>query len=159
MLSSGKVQAAVVAARAQLSEHAQVTVQGVVSELAAYGFSDIGEVLRACEWPDLLGKAPERVRRTIASVRIKRQLEGKGADAKPVEIIEFRLWPKDAALEKLGKYLGMFSETGLTPRQLETFMDGLTALLERHVSPDQIPHVLEGLQQLRLAAVPRGETS
>ena len=28
------------------------------------------------------------------------------------EVIELKLWPKDSALDKLGKHLGMFKETG-----------------------------------------------
>lgn len=103
---------------ALISEHAgralgkaEVTVARVLEELALVGFSDIGGVL------DFTGIEPQlraasditpQARRTISSVKVRRYVEGSGEDAKTVEVTEFKLWPKDAALEKLGRYLKMF---------------------------------------------------
>lgn len=99
--------------RSELALSTNITNERVLKELAVIAFSDVGEVLDfSGDSPRL--KAPaditESARRSIASVKVKRYMEGHGEDAKEVEVTEFRFWSKDAALDKIGKHLGMFPE-------------------------------------------------
>jgi phage terminase small subunit len=88
-------------------------VDSVVDELKRVAFSDIGDIL------DMTGEVPKlkaakdiplAARRAISSVKVRRVLDGKGKQAREVEIIEFRLWDKNPALEKAMKYLGMLKD-------------------------------------------------
>jgi phage terminase small subunit len=76
--------------------------------------SDVGDII------DFSGPEPKmkpaneiplRARRCISSVKVKRYVEGKGEDAKSVEIIEFKLWSKPDALEKAGRHLGLLKDS------------------------------------------------
>ncbi len=113
LLRNPKVAAAVAARASRVTRKAEVTVERVLDELETLGFSDIGEILdfsgdRLClRSPSAI---PERARRAISAVKVKRYVEGHGEEAQTVEVTEFKLWSKDAALEKLGKYLKMFVE-------------------------------------------------
>ena len=51
---------------------------------------------------------PESIRRCISAVKIRREVVGD--DETPTELVEFRLWPKDSALEKLARHLGLFKD-------------------------------------------------
>lgn len=122
------------------AQKADITIERVLEELALLGFSDIGEVL------DFSGDQPRlkpanlispRARRLISSIKVKRYVERRGRGDDPddvVEITEFKLWSKDSALEKLGKYLKMFVErhehTGKDGAPLMG-VDALRALLQR----------------------------
>src|SRR5438046_2505270 len=94
LLGYAQVQGAMVAARAKASAKVEITVERVLREVLHLGTSDIGEVLEAVGWGHLIQQAPAHVRRAIASVKVKRYVEGKGEDAREVELVEFRLWPK-----------------------------------------------------------------
>lgn len=92
------------------NERLDADADQAVRELLMLAHSDIGDVL------DFSGKQPkmrsantipERARRAISSVKVKRTVEGKGDDKIEVEIIEFKFWDKVAALDKLLKHLGI----------------------------------------------------
>jgi phage terminase small subunit len=113
LLRNVKVQVRIQEAMQARSVATGITAERVLQELALLGFSDIGQVLdftgtdphlRPCN------TIPEVARRVLASVKVKRSMEGTGEWAKEVEVTEFKLWDKLAALEKLGKHLGMFAE-------------------------------------------------
>jgi len=107
LLKRPDVKKAIEEAMAIASDRNGATVDRIVTELLAVGISDIGDIL------DFTGekvrlrephKIPDHARRAISSVKVKRRMEGMDR----VEIIEFKLWDKMAALDKLGRYRGMF---------------------------------------------------
>ena len=113
LLSHPGVKAALAETRQRVQTSVEAKVPRVVEELVAVAFSDIGEVL------DFSGEVvrlrdpatiSERARRAIASVKVKRYVEKDGDEKRVVETVEFKLWSKNDALEKLGRYLGMFVE-------------------------------------------------
>jgi phage terminase small subunit len=110
LITKNNVAAAIAAAQQARSERIQITADRVLQEIALIAFSDLGRVL------DFAGDAlklrppkdiPEAARRALSSIKVKRYFEGAGDDAVEVETTEFKLWSKDAALEKLLRHLGM----------------------------------------------------
>jgi phage terminase small subunit len=111
LLQKTSIAEAIRVAKSERSRRTGVTADKVLRELALVGFSDIGNVLdfsgdnlslRAA------GDIARHHRRTLSSVKVKRYTEGHGDDAREVETIEFKLWDKMSALEKIGKHIGMF---------------------------------------------------
>jgi phage terminase small subunit len=95
---------------------AGVQADAVLRECAALAFSDIGDILDF-SGPDArlrpANEIPPHARRCISSIKVKRYVESKGRGDDPdevVEVTEFKLWSKDAAQERLGKYLKLFVE-------------------------------------------------
>jgi hypothetical protein len=90
-----------------------VTADKVLEEYAIAAFSDIGDFFDLSgDKPKLrpADKIPERARRAIESIKVRRYTEGRGEAAREIEIVEFRLWNKLAALKKLGEHLGLWGE-------------------------------------------------
>jgi hypothetical protein len=103
--------------------------------------SDVGDILdftAADGVPRLkpVREIPAHARRAIASVKVRRVVEREpvpdpetgrpaGTRAVPVDVIEFKLWDKPGAQERLAKHLGLFRE--LPP--LETLLALLPAEL------------------------------
>ena len=53
---------------------------------------------------------PESARRAISGMKVKRYMEGRGEDAREVEVIEFKLWPKvEAMRRKVRMLIGLWS--------------------------------------------------
>jgi phage terminase small subunit len=112
-LAKPAVQAAIQTEQAVRAARVGVRADHVIRELALLAYSDIGQILDfSGETPRLrpASEIPESARRTISSVKVRRYLEGRGEEAREVEVTEFKLWDKLSALEKLGKHLGMFVE-------------------------------------------------
>jgi len=111
LLGNAGVREAIATGMASRSKRTEVEADHVLQELAAIAFSDVGQVL------DFAGdklqlrnpsEIPDAARRAIASIKVKRSVEGTGELARDVEVTEFKLWSKDAALHKLGLHLGLF---------------------------------------------------
>lgn len=109
LLGNVKVAAAVKAA----SENAGAATARVVEEMSAVALSDIGDIL------DFTGERPqlrpahqisERARRSISSVKVKRAVEKTGDGFREVEIIEFKLWDKNSAADKLLRVQGAYKD-------------------------------------------------
>jgi phage terminase small subunit len=112
-LRKPEIAAAIQAGRERVAEKAEVTAVRVLSELALIGHSDIGDILDFTGVTPRLKDAsaiPEGARRTISSIKIKREVEGVGDKAREVEVIEFKRWNKNKALEDLAKHLGILKE-------------------------------------------------
>lgn len=99
---------------------ATVDAQRIQQEYEALAFSDIGDAFEVAD-PDEtvpviprlkpVARWPERFRRSVASVKVKRYVEGSEEDAREVELLEFRLWPKVAALDGLRDHMGLKKAT------------------------------------------------
>lgn len=104
LLRNVQVQEAIQAGRERQSKATQIDARRVLEEFAAVAMCDIGDILDFTGDQPKLRPArdiPERARRAISSVKVKRYTEGKGDDALEVEVTEFRLWPKLDALKEV----------------------------------------------------------
>lgn len=116
LLANARVQEAVTAAKAQRADVAGVDAARVINEYIALSFNDLrsifvdspeGEPLRLKplkEWPESVG-------RSLASVKVKSQLEKDENGFHPVEIIEFKVCDKLGALRDLAKHAGVLKES------------------------------------------------
>ncbi len=85
----------------------------ILREALLIAKSDLGDILDFTGDVVKLKAAkdiPEHARRAISSFKVKRYTEGVGELAKEVEVTEFKLWDKLSAIEKIGKYLGLFED-------------------------------------------------
>jgi phage terminase small subunit len=113
LLGNVGVQAAIKEARDSQSQRLLVEADDVLRELLLLARSDLGDVLDFSGQSVALRPAcliPEKARRAIASIKVRRHTEGRGDDALKVEVVEFKLWDKLSALDKLGKYLGLWRD-------------------------------------------------
>jgi phage terminase small subunit len=88
-----------------------VTQDRIVEEYAKIGFANIGDYIR----PDEAGNPYLAYREldsdqkaAISEMTIEEYVEGRGEDARAVKRTKFKLHDKKAALDSLGRYLGMF---------------------------------------------------
>jgi len=116
LLRNIEIQQKIAEIQAERAERVKVDADRVVSELAAIAFCDITEAFRSEEGKLVLkdpATLPDSVRRAIASIA-------------PVQIkgeiyYKISLHNKLAALESLGKYLGMFGEFNGAIATLRTY--------------------------------------
>lgn len=98
LLKHVEVAAAVAAGQKDHAERADVTVERIVSEMAAMAFYDPADIAgQAMRGPQDIPSLPEHVRRAIV---------GWGWDK--AGNFTLKLAPKQTALEQLGKHLGIF---------------------------------------------------
>jgi phage terminase small subunit len=112
LLRNVKVFSAVQIGKDRLARGAQVSAERVLSEMSTAAFADIGQVLDFSGPEPKLRPAneiPEHARRAIASMKVKRHMEGTGDYAREVEVTEFKLWDKLSALDKLCRHLGLYA--------------------------------------------------
>ena len=122
LLRTTKIQSALAKSRKERSRRTDITSDKALREVAAIAFSDIGDILDFTNGTPRLKPAseiPRHARRAISSMKIKREVEGKGDHAQEVEVIEFRFWNKNDALDKLMKHLGMFVDKHEVSGQIE----------------------------------------
>ena len=115
LLRNAKVLAAVEAGQAALEEAVQdevrVEVSEVLRELRRLAFSDIGQGVGERGGVLMLKDMPEDFRRAISSIEVEELFAGKGEERVQVgTVTKLKLWPKDKALELLGKYLKLFTD-------------------------------------------------
>lgn len=104
LLRKPEIAAAIEGGRKAQSERAGLDAERVLREFAAVALADVGDVLDFTGEHVRLRPAkdiPESARRAIASIKVKRYFEGHGDDAKEVEVIEYRFWPKLDALREV----------------------------------------------------------
>ena len=110
LLGNVGIAEAIALRQAARSATMEVNSATALKELANLSYSDIGDIL------DFSGKEPRlkpaseippHARRCISAIKVKRHLEGKGDDAREVEIIEFKLWSPGAKLRDLLQHLGL----------------------------------------------------
>lgn len=112
-LSKPAIVAAVAAIANARLEKLNIEGDEILREALLIAKSDIGDILDFTGDVPCLKAAkdiPEHARRAIQSVKVKRYMEGAGELAKEVEVTEFKLWDKLSAIEKIGKYLGLFED-------------------------------------------------
>lgn len=140
LLRNVTVRAAIEAARERVAERVEIEAVRVVEEVAAVAFSDIGDIL------DFSGEQPrlrpahqisEKARRAISGIKVKRSLEKTADGFREVEVIEFKLWDKNSAADKLARIKGMYKDTMEVKGQAVVQIDW-DALAARRAAPDPI---------------------
>ncbi len=107
LLARADIRTMIRAGRRRLARKAEIDALRVIRELALVAFADIGDVIdfARADRPRVRSVIPASARKAIAAVKIKRLPNPPGA-----ELVEFKLYDKLAALEKLGKHLGLFGD-------------------------------------------------
>lgn len=111
LLKNVEVRSAIDLAQSKMAGRNAATAQRTIEELANIAFSDIGELVDFADTVFRIkpgSEIPVWARKAISSVKVRREKVGLG-DA-PVEVVEFKLWDKVSALEKLAKILGLMKE-------------------------------------------------
>jgi len=120
-------------------KQAEVTAERIVREMAMIAYSDPADLF------DFTGdeyrlkpprEVPERARRAMASIKVKRYVEKDGDEYQRVEVLEFKLWDKLAALKALGQHLGLFVQRHeVTFAQFERLLEIATDELRKRLPP------------------------
>lgn len=137
LLANVSIQAEIQRLRLERAERTQISADRVLQELAALAFSDLGQIVDfSTPVPRLRpgGTIPESARRCISAIKIRR--EATPGDDPPTDVIEFKLWSKTDALEKIAKHLGMFIE-----RHEHTGLDGGPIQVVEVMRPDDASNV------------------
>lgn len=116
MLAHPLVAAEIARRQAALNKKFEIKQERVIEEVAALAFSDISELLEdsADGVPRLVpvAKWSPRMRKAISAVKIRRVVPSEKSAEEPYDIIEFKLWDKPGALDKLMKRLEMEGKSG-----------------------------------------------
>lgn len=118
LLATPDITEAIAAAHAEIARRAEVSASRVLAEYLSLAFNDLRDVFVTGPDGALYMRPvrdwPESVGRSLSSIKVKHSLEKKtdGSGFEPVEIVEFKLWSKTDALEKLGRHLKLFKEAG-----------------------------------------------
>jgi len=122
----------------RVSQRADITAQRVLEELARLAFSNMLDYVRITEdgetFVDLSGVSRDQAA-AIQEVTVENHLEGRGDDARTVRRVRFKLAGKEGPLEKLGKYLGLFSDN--PPMQPGTEVTEIKRTIVRAASPKE----------------------
>jgi phage terminase small subunit len=110
LMSDATVQAAIAERTAARRQRMELTQDRVLEELANIALFDPATMFSADGALLNVVDMPERTRRAIASVKARIEYEGQGADAKPVQIVEVKLWNKGQSLDLAMKHLGMLKD-------------------------------------------------
>lgn len=110
-LSKPEIQAELSKRQLDRQERTQVTQDRVVEELARLAFSDLRSLFK----PDGTMKQPRELTAKeaacLSSIECFEKFEGAGEGRKQAgTVVKVRLWDKLAALDKLGRHLGMWTE-------------------------------------------------
>lgn len=113
LLANANIRAEIDARLLVLAKVARITADEAWSELGCIARSDIGDIIDMTGTNPRLKPAnqiPERARRAIKSVKVKRYVEP-GDSGKTVEIVEFTLWDKPGQINIALKALGELKDT------------------------------------------------
>jgi phage terminase small subunit len=86
----------------------QITGDMVIKELAKVGFTNIQDYIEEGNTVKDFSQIDSGKASCVAGLKRSVTTFGSGKDAGTKETVEFKLWDKVAALEKLGKHFGIF---------------------------------------------------
>lgn len=113
LLRNAEIKAAIDDARREAFRRIGLTAEGWAEEVEALAHSDIGDILDftgefvKLRPADQIGR---RGRRAISGIKVRRYVEGRGAGARTVEVVEFKLWSKPDGLKQEGQHLGLLKD-------------------------------------------------
>ncbi len=111
LLKKPEIQDAIQKRVGKLTTKADITVERIVSELAKVGFSNLGEYFRISKDGEPyidLSAITEEQSAALQEIMVEDFTDGRGDDARNVRRVKIKTLDKLNALDKLGKYLGMF---------------------------------------------------
>lgn len=111
LLKKTSVSAVIAARQAGLAAQYAITQDRIVAELARIGFANMADYMRAGPDGDPVLDFSALSRDQAAAlqeVTVDSYVEGRGKNAREVKRVKFKLADKRAALEDLGKHLGIF---------------------------------------------------
>lgn len=110
LMANAGIQAAIAEGMRARAEKLDIKADAVLGGLAAVAFSDIRRLFDSTGQPLSVTDIPAATANALASVKVKRQIEGEGEAAHTVETIEYRFWNKPEALRDLGRHLKLFTD-------------------------------------------------
>lgn len=131
LLTNVNVKVAIQDQQDALAQRSLITAERVLREIALLAFSDIGEVFADDGSLIPVKNLPPSIRRAIASVKVRKAME----DKEPIEIIEYKLWDKGAAQDRLSRHLGLFMEQS----DIEALRDKLNDLIAKIKASQEKP--------------------
>jgi len=135
-LTKPYIAVAIAEARSKIATKLEVTAERVVAEYAKLAFANMADYVNVHEgdpFTDLTGCDRDKFA-AISELTSETYTDGRGEDARDVKKVKLKLHDKKAALDSLGRHLGMFVdkiETKDTTWTDEQCMTGLTTVLER----------------------------
>lgn len=130
LLKHPKVQERIEQHRKAALESNQLSIDKIVQEYSALAFFDPAKLFDAQGNPIPISELDEATRKAIAGLDVFEQHEGSGKDRRLVGYTKkYRLASKQAALDSLAEWLGMFKDKRATPTgdafaELLNFIDG-----------------------------------
>lgn len=111
LLKNVHIQAAIQKRIGKLTAKADVSVERVLSELSKIGFANLGNYFRTTKDGEPfidLSSITEDQAAALQEIMVEDFTDGRGDDSREVRRVKIKMLDKISALEKLGKYLGMF---------------------------------------------------
>ena len=112
-LSKPAVATAIERAMAKRAERTEVTAERVLAELAKLAFANLGDYFNLTgngdPFIDLTAATRDQLA-ALTEIQVDDFTDGRGEDARDVKRVRVKMADKKAALELLGKHLGMFTE-------------------------------------------------
>lgn len=107
-LSKPDIQSYISELQLQLAKNANVTPEMVISELKKVGFSNIQDFIDEGNTIKDLSSIPRDVAASVKTIKKVVTEWGSGDDAGTKTSVSFEVYDKLAALEKIGRHLGIF---------------------------------------------------
>jgi Terminase small subunit. len=127
--------------RDKIRARMEITTERVLEELSCLAYANQADFVVVSKdgqtYTDFSGATREQMA-AINELTVDTYIEGRGEDAQTVKRVKMKLAPKTAALELLGRHLGMFKGDGAggdedrTPKRIEI------ALVPRRVEPGDL---------------------
>ena len=121
-LKKPDIAAAIEKARAERAERAKLTGDMVVDELRNIAFASMGDYMKSTPEGDPyldFSTLTADQKAALAEVTVEDFVDGRGAHARAVKRVKFKLHDKQAALVSLGRHLGLFDPKKLEPVEPE----------------------------------------
>jgi phage terminase small subunit len=110
LLENADVATAIASAIERRSQRVEIKADDILRELYRLATVDLGGAIDQATGRLLpLHEMPEDVRRAISSIETEELWEGRGEDRERLgDLVKVKFWDKKAALELLGKHVGIF---------------------------------------------------
>lgn len=108
-----KVRARIDEIKGRAAVRAEVSIAGVLNELANIAFANMADYVRIGDDGDPFidfSEMTEEQAAAVVEMTVEDFKDGRGEDARDVRRVKFKLADKRAALVDLGKYLGLFRD-------------------------------------------------
>ena len=94
----------------KIQKRTEITADMVVRELAKIGFSNIQDLIEQGNSTKDLSEIEKEKAASVSGIKVTTTSGGTGENTWTREQVEFKLYDKVSALEKLGKHLGIFEK-------------------------------------------------